>query len=94
MVLVPIVNTMRSEAKRKKKLQEDLQKDKNPHWKKESFCGPNSIVSEKFIKNNLQIGPPLNEISTDGYKNGINYEIKTSIHSKFHSNPPRSFYWL
>ena len=82
MVLVAIVKTMRSEVKRKQKLQEDLQKNKNAQWKKESLCGPNSIVPEKFIKNDLQIGPPLNEISAEDQKNGINYEIKTSIHSK------------
>jgi hypothetical protein len=30
----------------------------------------------------LDIGPPINKTSGDGHKNGLNYEIKASIHAK------------
>ena len=49
---------------------------------------PHSIVPEKIIKEDLQIGPPLDKISVDGHKNGLNYEIKTLIYSK---NGPFNF---
>jgi hypothetical protein len=46
------------------------------------YIKPQSSKFEKIIKDELQIQPPLNNISGDGHKNGINYEIKSSIHSK------------
>lgn len=50
---------------------------------------PHSIVPEKkIIKEDLQIGPPLDKISGDGHKNGINYEMKTLIYYK---NKPFNF---
>lgn len=49
---------------------------------------PHSIVPEKSIKKDLQIGPPLDKIGGDGHKNGINYEVKIFIDSK---NGPFNF---
>ena len=46
------------------------------------YSGPQSTVTEEMCKRDLGIGPPLNETSGDGRKNGINYEIKVSIHAK------------
>lgn len=43
---------------------------------------PQSTDFETICKNDLKIGPPINETSGDGHKNGINYEIKTSVHAK------------
>lgn len=46
------------------------------------YTGPQSNISEKIIKNDLQINNPINNTSGDGHKNGNNFEIKVSIHSK------------
>lgn len=46
------------------------------------YLTPQSIDIENIIKKELNIGNPLNSTSGDGYKNGSNYEIKISIHSK------------
>ena len=43
---------------------------------------PQSNNTEIMCKSDLGIGPPLNETSGDGRKNGINYEIKVSIHAR------------
>lgn len=46
------------------------------------YTGPQSNVSEKIIKTDLQIDNPINNTSGDGHKNGNNFEIKASIHAK------------
>jgi hypothetical protein len=47
-----------------------------------NYLNPQSTKLETICKKNLHIGPPLNKTSGDGHKNGINYEIKISIHAK------------
>ena len=46
------------------------------------YLTPQSTTLESICKQDLEIGPALNETSGDGRKNGINYEIKSSIHAK------------
>jgi len=46
-----------------------------------NYLTPQSTDFETICKNDLKIGPSINETSGDGHKNGINYEIKASIHS-------------
>ena len=40
-----------------------------------------STFMETICRQDLEIGPPLNETSGDGSKNGVNYEIKVSLHA-------------
>src|SRR5690554_1760123 len=44
------------------------------------YTTPQSTDAEKLLMNDLEISPPLNKVSGDGVKNGINYEIKVSVH--------------
>ena len=70
-----LVETMRSEAKQKQSLQEYLQNTQLLTEKcliLRTYGSPNSAVPEKVIKEDLQIGLPLDKISGDGHKNGIN----------------------
>jgi hypothetical protein len=46
------------------------------------YLAPQSTHIEKIIKNDLHIDNPKGKLDGDGCKNGINYEIKVSIHSK------------
>ena len=46
------------------------------------YLPPQSTDLETICKNDLKIGKPLNSTTGDGHKNGINYEIKASIHAK------------
>jgi len=46
------------------------------------YLSPLSTNMEKILRNDLQIGGPLNNTSGDGHKNGVNYEIKYSGHTK------------
>jgi len=46
------------------------------------YLNPQSTDLETICKEDLNIGNALNSTSGDGHKNGINYEIKTSIHAK------------
>lgn len=46
------------------------------------YTSPQSTKSEEIIKKDLKILKPLNNVSGDGHKNGVNYEIKVSIHDK------------
>ena len=46
------------------------------------YLAPQSTIVETMCKQDLGIGSALNKTSGDGHKNGINYEIKTSIHAK------------
>lgn len=43
---------------------------------------PQSTVPESVIMDDMNIGRPLDETSGDGHKNGINYELKFSLHTK------------
>lgn len=47
-----------------------------------NFLPPQSNSMEMICKEDLQIQNSLDEISGDGIKNGIKYEIKISIHAK------------
>lgn len=46
------------------------------------YLSPQSTHMEKIIKNDLGIKNAINNLSGDGCKRNINYEIKISIHSK------------
>ena len=46
------------------------------------FLSPQSTVMESIIRNDLNIEGPENETSGDGRKDGVNYEIKVSLHAK------------
>lgn len=45
------------------------------------YLSPQSTDLEIICKNDLDIDNALNSTSGDGHKNGINYEIKASIHA-------------
>lgn len=45
------------------------------------YLTPQSTNLETICKKDLGIGNALNSTSGDGHKNGINYEIKISIHA-------------
>jgi len=45
------------------------------------YLSPQSTYLETICKKDLNIGNAINSTSGDGYKNGNNYEIKTSIHA-------------
>ena len=47
-----------------------------------SYLTPQSSDLENICKHDLKIGHSLNNTSGDGHKNGINYEIKSSVHAK------------
>ncbi|MDA9234649.1 hypothetical protein N9P18_02045 [Polaribacter sp.] len=44
------------------------------------YTSPQSNDSEKLIRHDFNIGKPADTVSGDGMKNGVNYEIKVSIH--------------
>ena len=44
------------------------------------YTSPQSTDSEKLIRHDFNIGNPADTVSGDGMKNGVNYEIKVSIH--------------
>jgi hypothetical protein len=44
------------------------------------YTSPQSTDSEKLIRHDFNIGDPVDAVSGDGMKNGVNYEIKVSIH--------------
>lgn len=46
------------------------------------YTSPQSTEAEKLIRNYLKIGKPVDNTSGDGMKNGLNYEIKVSVHDK------------
>jgi len=51
-------------------------------WYLRCAVNPQSTKTESVIMKDLDIEPPLDETSGDGQKNGINYELKFSIHTK------------
>ena len=46
------------------------------------LISPQSTYMETIVKEDLKISKSVNETSGDGCKNGINYEIKVSLHAK------------
>ena len=44
------------------------------------YTSPQSTDSEKLLRHDFNIGRPVDAVSGDGMKNGVNYEIKVSIH--------------
>lgn len=44
------------------------------------YTSPQSNVAEKIIKQDLLINDPPDNLSGDGIKNGLKYEIKVSLH--------------
>lgn len=46
------------------------------------YFGPQSTISEKILKTDLEMGDAPDEHSGDASKNGLNYEIKASLHAK------------
>lgn len=46
-----------------------------------NYLSPQSTDFETICKKDLFIGDPTSKTSGDGQKNGVNYEIKTSIHA-------------
>lgn len=46
------------------------------------YLKPQSTDIESIIREDMKIKKPINQISGDGVKNGKNYEIKVSLHSK------------
>ena len=80
-----IVASMRSELQAKKLLQSHLQTATSLVEKfilLRRAVNPQSTVPEAMIMSDLKIGRPLNETSGDGHKNGKNYELKFSLHTK------------
>ena len=84
--LLEIVNQMKlSETKDKKYILEKINNEKTLTGKcilSRQYLTPQSTDLETICKTDLDIGNALNATSGDGHKNGINYEIKTSIHAK------------
>lgn len=46
------------------------------------YTSPQSTDAEKLIKSDLEIGDSLDNISGDGLKNNVKYEIKVSVHDE------------
>ena len=46
------------------------------------YFGPQSTISEKILKTDLEMGDAPDEHSGDASKDGLNYEIKASLHAK------------
>ena len=47
-----------------------------------SLLTPQSTDMESICRHDLHIGKPIDETSGDGSKNGLNYEIKISVHAR------------
>ena len=82
-----IVKNMRikEDKKNKEKIIEKINKCGNLTQKcilAREYLTPQSTTFQDIIMNDLEIIKPIDEISGDGCKNGVNYEIKTSIHAK------------
>lgn len=72
------------ETKDKKHILEKIKDEKTLTGKcilARQYLLPQSTDLENICKKDLDIGNSLNSTSGDGHKNGINYEIKTSIHA-------------
>lgn len=80
-----IVQEMRSNKYAQEKASAKVQAENSDDlWEKcvllRAYTSPQSTDAEKLVKKDLQIGPPANSVSGDGRKNGVNYEIKVSVH--------------
>ena len=57
----------------------------NDLWEKcvllREYTKPQQHKAEKLVREDLQISKPIDSISGDGQKNGVNYEIKVSVHA-------------
>ena len=72
------------ETKDKKHILEKIKNEKTLTGKcilSRQYLTPQSTDLETICKKDLDIGNALNSTSGDGHKNGINYEIKVSIHA-------------
>lgn len=83
--LTEIVKQMKlRESKDKKLVLERINNEKTLTGKcilSRQYLTPQSTDLETICKKDLGIGNALNATSGDGHKNGINYEIKASIHA-------------
>jgi len=83
--LPEIVKQMKlRETKDKKPILEQIRNEKTLTGKcilSRVYLSPQSTDLETICKKDLCIGDALNPTSGDGHKNGINYEIKASIHA-------------
>ncbi len=85
--LVNLVKNMKisDNISEKKKIIENIQKE-TCFTKKciltRRYLDPQSAYIENIIKKDLLIESAIDKISGDGRKNGINYEIKCSVHAK------------
>jgi len=73
------------ETKDKKHILEQIESEKTLTGKcvlGRKYLSPQSTDLETLCKKDLNIGKSLNSTTGDGHKNGINYEIKASIHAK------------
>ncbi len=79
--LVKVIRENKDKAKNQALKQAQASSD---IWEKctllRSYTSSQGTDSEKLIKNDLKIEPPKDGISGDGFKNGLNYEIKVSVH--------------
>lgn len=84
--LAEIVKQMKLRGtKDKKHILEEIKNEKTLTGKcilSRKYLTPQSTDLETICKKDLDIGNALNSTSGDGHKNGINYEIKTSIHAQ------------
>lgn len=83
--LFKLVKQMKlKEMKDKKYILEKIKNEKTLTGKcilAREYLNPQSTDLEIICKEELDIGNALNSTSGDGHKNGINYEIKASIHA-------------
>ena len=83
--LAEIVKQMKlRETKDKKHILEKIKNEKTLTGKcilTRQYLPPQSTDLETICKKDLDIDKALNSTSGDGHKNGINYEIKASIHA-------------
>lgn len=84
--LATIVRQMKiKDGKDKKSILESIDSEKTLTRKcilARNYLPPQSTELEKLLKKDLNIDCAINSTSGDGHKNGINYEIKVSIHAK------------
>jgi len=74
-----------SDCKNKEYILEKITKQKTLTGKcimARNYLTPQSTDLETLCKKDLKICKPLNSTTGDGHKNGINYEIKASVHAQ------------
>lgn len=84
--LIKLVKEMKiKDINNKKKILQQIESEKTLTGKcifGRNYLSPQSTDFETLCKKDLKIGKSLNSTTGDGHKNGNNYEIKSSIHSK------------